>query len=160
MKANEVRKPSLFVALIPILFMIISLVIGIGFLEADPHIPLFLSAVVAVITALSLGHSWKSLEKGIIKGVTLSMQAVLILVIIGMIIGTWLAGGIVPTMIYYGLEILSPGIFLFAACLICCIVSIASGNAWTAAGTIGIALMGVGEGLGVNSAMVAGAVIS
>ncbi|SFE86559.1 Na+/H+ antiporter NhaC [Alteribacillus iranensis] len=157
---KEAKKPTLMIAMIPILFMVAALVVGIGFLEADPHIPLFLSAVVAVIVALRLGHTWQGLEKGMIKGITLSLQAVMILVIIGMIIGTWLAGGIVPTMIYYGLEILSPTYFLFAACLISCIVAIASGNAWTAAGTIGIALMGVGEGLGVNLAMVAGAVVS
>lgn len=157
---RQSKQPTLLVALIPILFMVLALVVGIGFLGADPHIPLFLSGVVAVIVALALGHSWKSLEKGMINGITLSLQAVMILVVIGMIIGTWLAGGIVPTMIYYGLEILSPTYFLFAACLISCIVAIAAGNAWTAAGTIGIALMGVGEGLGVNLAMVAGAVVS
>ncbi|MBU8790811.1 Na+/H+ antiporter NhaC [Oceanobacillus caeni] len=160
MNPETQKKPTLYVALIPIIFMVIALIIGIGIYETDPHIPLFLSAIVASITALSLGYSWNTLEKGIIKGVSLSLQAILILLVIGIIIGTWIAGGIVPTMIYYGMEILSPTYFLFAACLISCIVALASGNAWTAAGTIGIALMGVSEGLGVNPAMAAGAVIS
>ncbi|WP_240375898.1 Na+/H+ antiporter NhaC [Bacillus piscicola] len=159
-KGNDPKKPTLLIALIPIVFMIAALIVGIGYYEADPHIPLFLSAIVAAVVALSLGYTWKTIESGMIKGITLSLQAVMILVIIGMIIGTWLAGGIVPTMIYYGLEILSPTYFLFAACAISSIVAIASGNAWTAAGTIGIALMGVGEGLGMNAAMTAGAVIS
>ncbi|MEK4801504.1 Na+/H+ antiporter NhaC [Oceanobacillus sp. FSL K6-0118] len=160
MNSETQKKPTLYVALIPIIFMVIALIVGIGIYKTDPHIPLFLSAIVASITALSLGYSWNTLERGIIKGVSLSLQAILILLVIGIIIGTWIAGGIVPTMIYYGLEILSPTYFLFAACLISCIVALASGNAWTAAGTIGIALMGVSEGLGVNPAMAAGAVIS
>ncbi|MFK2826524.1 Na+/H+ antiporter NhaC [Bacillus sp. B190/17] len=154
------KTPSLAIALIPIVAMVTFLFAGIFIFEADAHIPLLLSAAVAAIVAVYLGHSWHEIEKGIISAVTLAMQALLILMVIGTIIGTWLAGGIVPTMIYYGLDILSPSYFLPAAAVICSIVAIASGNAWTAAGTIGIAIMGIGAGLGVNLAMVAGAVIS
>ncbi len=154
------KTPSLGVALIPIVAMVGFLFTGIFMFESDPHIPLMLSATVATIVAVYLGYSWRELEKGVIKAVSLALQALLILMIIGTIIGTWLAGGIVPTMIFYGLEILPPGVFLPAAALICSVVAIASGNAWTAAGTIGIAVMGVGIGLGVNPAMVAGAIIS
>lgn len=157
---KRTKTPSLAIALIPIFAMVAFLFAGIFVFEADAHIPLLLSAVVAAIVAVYLGHTWKEIEKGIINAVTLAMQALLILMIIGTIIGTWLAGGIVPTMIYYGLDILSPAYFLPAAAIICSIVAIASGNAWTAAGTIGIAIMGIGAGLGVNLAMVAGAVIS
>ncbi|GAA0428258.1 Na+/H+ antiporter NhaC [Lentibacillus halophilus] len=159
-ETNEVKKPSLLVALIPVVFMIVALIIGIAVYGADPHIPLFFSGVVAAAIALLLGNSWKTIESGMINGISLALQAIIILVIIGMIIGSWLAGGIVPTMIYYGLDILSPTYFLFASCIISGLVAIAAGNAWTAAGTIGIALMGVGEGLGLNTAMVAGSVIS
>jgi len=77
-----------------------------------------------------------------------------------MIIGTWILGGIVPTLIYYGLQILSPGLFLVAACLLCSVVSLATGSSWTTAGTVGIALMGVAAGLGVPAPMAAGAIIS
>lgn len=154
------KTPSLAVALVPIFAMIVFLFVGIFMFEADPHVPLLLSAVVATVVAVYLGYTWREIEKGIIDAVTLSMQALLILMIIGTIIGTWIAGGIVPTMIYYGLDVLSPAYFLPAAAIICSIVAIASGNAWTAAGTIGIAIMGVGAGLGMNMAMVAGAVIS
>ncbi|MED1439043.1 Na+/H+ antiporter NhaC [Aeribacillus composti] len=157
---KEKKTPSLFVALIPIVSMVVILFVGLFVFEADAHIPLLLSAVVAAIVAKYLGYEWRELEKGIISSVSLSLQALIILMIIGTIIATWLAAGIVPTMIYYGLEFLSPTYFLPIAAVICSIVALASGNAWTAAGTIGIAIMGVGIGLGINPAMVAGAVVS
>lgn len=157
---QEKKTPSLKIALIPIIAMVVFLFAGIFMFEGDPHVPLILSGVVAAIVSMYLGYTWSEIEKGIINAVSLALQALLILMIIGTIIGTWLAGGIVPTMIYYGLDVLSPAYFLPAAAIICSIVAIASGNAWTAAGTIGIAIMGVGIGLGVNPAMVAGAVIS
>lgn len=157
---GKVRKPSIWLALVPVLFMIVSLSISVIKFEADPHIPLFLSTIVAVIIAIKLGHNWSDIEKSIFKTIMLSLQAILILMIIGTLMGTWLAGGIVPTMIYYGLEIISPAYYLLAACVICCIVSMAAGNAWSAAGTVGIALMGIGQGLGVPLPMVAGAIVS
>lgn len=157
---TDVKKPTLLVALIPIGFMVIALFTGIFIYDADPHIPLLLSAGVAAIVALRLGHKWKDIEDGMLDAVRMALQAIVILMVIGAIIGSWIAGGIVPTMIYYGLDILAPGYFLVAACAISCIVAIASGNSWTAAGTIGIAIMGIGHGLGMNPAMVAGAVIS
>ncbi|KZN97731.1 MAG: Na+/H+ antiporter NhaC [Bacillaceae bacterium] len=160
MPMKEKKTPSLFVALIPIVSMVVILFVGLFVFEADAHIPLLLSAVVAAIVAKYLGYEWRELEKGIISSVSLSLQALIILMIIGTIIATWLAAGIVPTMIYYGLEFLSPTYFLPIAAVICSIVALASGNAWTAAGTIGIAIMGVGIGLGINPAMVAGAVVS
>nr|WP_247747297.1 Na+/H+ antiporter NhaC [Alkalihalobacillus sp. BA299] len=154
------RKPTIFVALIPIVFMICALAVSIVVYDVDAHIPLLLSAAVACIVALKLGYKWKEIEKSMLDTIRLSMQAILILMIIGTIIGSWIAGGIVPTMIYYGLDILSPGYFLVAACLICCVVAIAAGNAWTAAGTIGVAVLGIGFGLGIPLPMVAGAIIS
>jgi len=154
------KLPSLSIALIPVISMIVILFVGIFVFEADAHIPILLSALVAAIVALSIGYKWKEIEQGIINGVTLSLQALLILIILGMVIATWLAAGIVPSMIYYGLDFLSPSFFLPLAVIICSIVAVASGNAWTAAGTIGIAVMGIGIVLGFNPAMVAGAVIS
>ncbi len=159
-KEKEIRKPSIWLALVPVLFMIVSLSISVIKFEADPHIPLFLSTIVAAVIAVRLGHSWSELEQSIFKTILLSLQAILILMIIGTLMGTWLAGGIVPAMIYYGLEMISPTYYLLAACIICCIVSMAAGNAWSAAGTVGIALMGIGQGLGVPLPMVAGAIVS
>ncbi|MGM0852729.1 MAG: Na+/H+ antiporter NhaC [Bacillota bacterium] len=154
------RKPSLKVAMIPIVFMIVGLYVGIARFELDAHVPLLLSGIVATLVAMWLGHSWKDIETSFLNTIRLSLQAVIILMIIGAIIGTWIASGIVPTMIYYGMELLEPGYFLVSACAISCVVAMASGNAWTAAGTIGIAIMGIGQGLGIDLAMVAGAVIS
>jgi NhaC family Na+:H+ antiporter len=157
---SKKKTPSLSISLIPIIAMVVFLVVGIFMFQSDPHVPLILSGVAAAVVAVYLGYTWREIEKGIISAVSLALQALLILMIIGTIIGTWLAAGIVPTMIYYGLDFLSPAYFLPAAAVICSVVAIASGNAWTATGTVGIAIMGVGVGLGVNPAMVAGAVIS
>ena len=163
MTNQTVRKlplPSLKVALIPIVSMVVILFTGLFVFEADAHIPIVLSAIIAAVVALFIGYTWKEIEQGIINGITLSLQALLILIILGMVISAWLAAGIVPSMIYYGLDFLSPSFFLPLSIIICSIVAVASGNAWTAAGTIGIAVMGIGIVLGFNPAMVAGAVIS
>ena len=124
------------------------------------HIPLIISAALAALVAFANGYKWKFLESGIIASISRSMQACLILLVVGMLIGSWLAAGIVPAMIYYGLKILSPAIFLAAGCILCCIVALATGSSWTTAGTIGIALIGVGTGLDIDPAMTAGAVVS
>ena len=128
--------------------------------EWDPHIPLILAAAVASIVGLFLGNSWKEIESGIVEGISVGMKAILILCVIGVMIGTWIASGIVPIMIYYGLQILHPSIFLVAGCLICCVVSVATGSSWTTVSTVGIALIGIAEGLGVPLPMAAGAIIS
>ncbi|KXG76583.1 Na+/H+ antiporter NhaC [Thermotalea metallivorans] len=154
------RKLSIWEALIVIAFLIVSLMVTILKYEGSPHIPILATTVVAALVAVRAGYKWSVIEEGIIETIRMSMQAVLILMIIGTIIGTWILSGVVPTMIYYGLKILSPGIFLVATCLICCIVSLATGSSWTTAGTVGIALLGVGGGLEIPLPMVAGAIIS
>jgi len=126
----------------------------------DPHIPILVTTIIASIVAIRAGYKWNDIQDGIIDGIKMSMQAILILMIVGMLIGVWILAGVVPTMIYYGLKILSPGIFLVATCLICAIVSLATGSSWTTAGTVGVALIGVGMGLGMPMPMVAGAIIS
>ena len=90
----------------------------------------------------------------------MALQAILILLIVGTLIGTWILSGVVPSMIYWGLNILSPGIFLVATLLICSIVSVSTGSSWTTAGTVGIALLGIGQTLGIPSPVIAGAIIS
>jgi NhaC family Na+:H+ antiporter len=124
------------------------------------HIPLILAAAIAAFVAVRNGYRWKFLENGIIAGISRAMQACLILMVVGMLIGSWIAAGIVPAMIYYGLMILNPAIFLVSSCIICAIVSLSTGSSWTTAGTIGIALVGIGMGLGLNPAMVAGSIVS
>lgn len=126
----------------------------------EVHIALIVSAIFAAVVAVANGYKWAYLEAGIIASINRSMQAMLILLTVGSLIGSWIASGVVPAMIYYGLMILKPSVFLMASCILCCIVSLATGSSWTTAGTIGIALIGVGTGLGISVPMTAGAIVS
>lgn len=155
------KKATLLHAFIPIIVLIVALAVAIIMFEADPHIPLIIAIIVASLVAMFLlNYTWDEVEKGAIDTIQMSMQAILILMVIGALIGSWILSGTVPAMIYYGLQILSPGIFLIATLIICSIVSVATGSSWTTAGTVGIALMGVGQGLGIPSAIVAGCIVS
>ena len=158
----ETKKQATLVhAIIPIIVLVASLFIGITKLGSDPHIPIIIAIIVASGVAIfSLGYKWDEIEKGAIETIQMSMQAILILMIIGTVIGAWILSGTVPTMIYYGLKVLSPGIFLVATSIICAIVSLATGSSWTTAGTVGVALIGVGQGLGIPVEIVAGAIVS
>jgi len=148
-------------ALIPIIVLVASLFVGIVYLGTDAHIPILIAIIVAAAVGIwGLGYTWGEIEKGAIETIQMSMQAILILMVIGTVVGSWILSGTVPAMIYYGLQFLSPGIFLVATAIICAIVSLATGSSWTTAGTVGIALMGVGQGLGMPDYIVAGAVVS
>ncbi|NYB76078.1 Na+/H+ antiporter NhaC [Sedimentibacter hydroxybenzoicus DSM 7310] len=158
---KQKKEPSLLISIIPVIVTV--LIIGIVIIKYDGevHIPILLGAVTAaVIATFSLGFTWKEIEQGIVDSIGSTMQAILILAIIGVLIGTWIAGGIVPTMIYYGLQILSPTFFLAASLILCSIVALATGSSWTTAGTVGIALIGIAQGLGVPVPLAAGAIIS
>ena len=157
------RSPTLLRALLPVGALVVFIggnALIHGQAEWAPHIPLVLAAAAAALVGLWGGQRWTEIEAGIIDGISLGMKAILILCIIGIMIGTWIASGIVPVMIYYGLQVMNPSFFLVASCLICSIVSLSTGSSWTTAGTVGIALIGVGQGLGVPLPMVAGAIIS
>jgi NhaC family Na+:H+ antiporter len=159
-QGTTVRLPTLWQALFPVAALVLFLVVQISIFEGPPHIPLILASIVAALMGLYLGHPWHEIEVGIIEGIAVALKAILILMVVGILIGTWIAGGIVPVLIDYGLRLLSPNYFLLAACLICSVVSIATGSSWTTAGTVGVALIGIGEGLGVSLPMTAGAIIS
>lgn len=154
------KRIKLGFALLPVAFLIAALSVTIGLFKQDPHIAIIIAAAVAAAVAVFHGHPWKEIQDGMVHGITLAMGAVLILMIVGMMIGTWIQGGIVPTMIFYGLKVLSPGLFLVATLIICSIVSLGTGSSWSTAGTVGVALIGVGRGLGIPVAMVAGAIVS
>lgn len=155
------RRIPLWQILLVMLVLIASLMWTILIIEDGyVHIPLIITAIFGTIIAKANGFKWSYIEKGIINNIGRSMQAILILLTVGMLIGTWIAGGIVPAMIYYGLMIMSPSVYLFATCLICSIVSLATGSSWTTAGTVGVALIGIGAGLGIPMGMAAGAIIS
>ena len=125
------KEPTLLQALIPIVFLITLLSINVGIfgdasLDGSNQIVLILSAAVATIVALQVGFDWSTLQEGIVRSISSAMGSILILLLIGSLAGTWLLSGIVPAMIYYGLQILNPTIFLFAACIVCAIVSLAT----------------------------------
>lgn len=124
------------------------------------HIPMIGATAVAALQGMRLGWKWRDIEESFKDGIRLSLSAVLILLLVGVLIGTWIASGVVPLMIVCGLDLLSPDWFLFAACLICAIVALATGSSWTTAGTVGVALIGIGGGLGVPLPLVAGSIIS
>jgi len=150
----------LLIAVIPVLCLIITLYISIAVFKQTPHLPLIFSSALAALVAMIYKFKWEEIQKGIINAISAAMGAILILMIIGLMIGTWIISGIVPSMIYYGLKLLSPGIFLAATLIICSIVSLGTGSSWSTAGTIGVALIGVGSGLGIPIPMVGGAIIS
>lgn len=156
----NVRKPYIYEAILSFLFLIIVMGIGIAKFEADPHIPMLFGTAFAALMALKIGYKWEDVEKSMYDGIMQALQAIIILAIIGVLIGVWLLSGVVPTMIYYGLSILSPSIFLVATVIICSITSLATGTSWGAAGTIGLALMGIAQGLGIPAPIAAGAIIS
>jgi hypothetical protein len=157
---REKRDPYLWEALISIVGLIIFISLAIVRYETDAHVPILLGVLVAAIIGMRAGFSWKEIETGMLNGITNSLQAIVILAIIGIMIGVWILSGVVPTLLYYGLKILHPKIFLPAALIICSITSLATGSSWGTSGTIGIALIGIGGGLGFPLPLVAGAVLS
>jgi NhaC family Na+:H+ antiporter len=158
---KQKKEATLGISLIPVLVIVSVLAVAIIKFGQDPHIPILIGAAVgALIAVYYLGYSWEEVEKGIIDSIGSVMQAIIILAIIGMLIGTWIGGGIVPTLIYYGLQILSPSFFLITALLLCSVVSLATGSSWTTAGTVGVALIGIAAGLGISIPLAAGCIVS
>ncbi|NOS56549.1 MAG: Na+/H+ antiporter NhaC [Cyclobacteriaceae bacterium] len=162
---KEPKRPTLIHAFIPIFVLVVLLAInvivfGSGATDGPNQIALVLAASVAGIISWRLGHSWEEIEVSIVKSISSAMGAMLILLVIGSLSGAWLLSGIVPAMIYYGLKIMNPTFFLFAACVVCCIVSLATGSSWSTIATVGIALLGIGKTLGIHEGVIAGALIS
>lgn len=151
---------NFFLAMIPLTVMVITMLYAIVVLETDPHLPLIIGTITAAIVAVFSGFKFNDLEEMMYKGIRLALPAVVIIMLVGLIIGSWIGGGVVATMIYYGLMIISPQYFLVTICIICSIVSLAIGSSWSTMATIGVAGMGIGMSMGINPAMIAGAVIS
>ncbi|MBN2635798.1 MAG: Na+/H+ antiporter NhaC [Prolixibacteraceae bacterium] len=163
-KRKTVREASLFEAFIPILFLIGLLALNVFLfddtLSGANQMALLLTAVVAGVIATKLGHNWTKIREKVVSTIGSAMPSILILLLIGSLAGTWMISGVVPVMIYYGLDIISPKLFLFTAVIVTSIVSVATGSSWSTIATIGIALLGIGKALGMNEAVVAGAIIS
>ena len=126
----------------------------------EAHVSLIFAGAFAAIVAMLNGWKWNYMEQGILAAINRTMQAILILAVVGLMLGSWMAGGVVPSMMYYGIKVIAPSIFLFTACLLCSIVSLATGSSWSTAGSMGVALIGVGTALGFPAYMTAGAVVS
>lgn len=162
---SKIKSPTFFISILPILILIVLLVLNVNIYGEDAtygsnQIALIISTAVSVIIGLSIGFSWNEIQKGIVNSIKSSLPAILILLLIGALAGTWMISGIVPTMIYYGLKIINPSVFLVAACVVSAIVALATGSSWSTIATVGLALIGVGEALGFHLPMVAGAIIS
>ncbi|WP_234399125.1 Na+/H+ antiporter NhaC [Pseudoalteromonas sp. T1lg75] len=163
MKNN--KTPGLMDALVPLMSLLILLFMSVFFFgdesSSGPNqIVLLLCAGLACLIGLKNGYTRQEMEQGIVQGISLTLGAILILLAVGSLIGTWLLAGTVPTMIYFGLQLLEPSYFYVSASLICALVALCIGSSWTVAATIGVALMGVASGLGASGPVTAGAIIS
>ena len=136
------------------------MMVTIVVLKQTPHVPLIIGTTVASIVAWRYGYKWNDLEEAMYKGIRLALPAIVIIILVGLTIGAWIGGGIVATMIYYGLKLLTPSLFLVSITVICSIVALAIGSSWSTMGTIGVAGMGIGLSMGIPAPMVAGAIIS
>ena len=154
------RKIPMWQILLLIVVMVGALMFTILKMDGYMHGVLAMILGLACVIAMLNGYKWSYLQKAMLAKIDSSMEAVLIFITVGMLVAMWISGGIVQAMIYYGLMILSPKIFLVASCILCAIVSIATGSSWTTAGTVGVALMGIGVTLGISAPMVAGSIIS
>jgi Na+:H+ antiporter, NhaC family len=154
------REVSFKLSIIPILTLTLAAALSIFYWKAGMHIPLMIGVIVAAIIAVVCGWTWDEVQKMMVGGVARALPAVFILLIIGIIVGTWIGSGVIPTMIYYGLMIISPAMFVPLVALVTGIVSITLGSSFTSIATIGLAFMVIGEGLGFPPGLVAGAVIS
>lgn len=154
------RKPNLFEAFSPIVVMLLLLAIGFGVFDLNPEPLLILSSVYAGFIALKIGLSWSDMMDGIQEKVSQAMPAILILISIGILIGTWMISGTIPMLIYYGLELINPTFIVLIAFVVSAIISVVTGTSWGSAGTVGVALMGIATGLDANLPATAGAIVA
>lgn len=159
------REPSLAQALAPLLFLAAALAAAV-YLYGDNasyganQISLLLAAGIAAVIGLRNGMRWNDIQDALVHGVSLAVVPIFILLAVGALIGTWTLSGTVPMMIVYGMHLLEPSWFYPAACMICALVALTIGSSWTVAGTLGVALIGVAQGLDMSLPITAGAVIS
>ena len=159
-----ISKPTLLDALVPVFVLILmlgGLVYVFGNDSAGPNqVALMLAASVAALIGIKNGHTWKDIESSMIATISVSMQAILILLMVGALIGSWMLAGTVPTMIYYGVQLMSPDYFYMTACVVCALVGFSIGSSWTVAGTLGIGFMSIAATLNLSLGISAGAIIS
>ncbi|HET6602669.1 MAG TPA: Na+/H+ antiporter NhaC [Xanthomonadaceae bacterium] len=164
-QARTIREPKLWQAAVPLLFLIVLLSLSVALFGDNAsyggnQIALLLGAGLAAILAISNGHGWDDIQEAIVHGVALATNAMFILLAVGALIGTWILCGTVPLLIDYGLALMSPAYFYPATCFVCALVALTIGSSWTVAGTLGVSLIGVAQGLGMSPEITAGAIIS
>jgi len=160
MAGETKRLPTLPEVLFTLVGFVVIMFSFIVMLDIPIQLALLATWFLIILVGLRIGYSYKEMQDGLLKGIYDGSEAVLILISVGALIGTWIVGGIVPAIIYYGLSIIHPSIFLLAAFVVCSITSLATGTSFGSAGTAGIAMMGIGTSFGLPVALVAGAVIS
>lgn len=138
-KVREKKKPSFFLAVLPILAMILLLGVGYAVMGLSPEVLMLVSAAVAAVIAVSLGYTWDDIMDSIVGKLSKTMPAIFILIIVGFLIGSWMIGGTIPMMVYYGLKIISPRYIAVTSFLVTAVVSLCTGTSWGSAGTIGVA---------------------
>lgn len=160
------RIPSPLVSLIPLLVLVILLscvisVFGSDALSGASQVSLLFTTAICISLSIGIYHvKWSRFEEAIQENIKGTSVALLILLIIGALSGSWMISGIVPTLIYYGIQIINPDYFLITSCVICAVVSVMTGSSWTTIATIGVALLGIGKALGFSDGWIAGAIIS
>jgi len=154
------RAPHLWEAVVSLFSLVVGISVSIVVYGLDPQVPMLLGVIVASIVALRCGFPWHVIQQGMVRGISNALPAMIILIVVGVLIGIWILAGVVPTLIYYGLKVLAPEVFLPATVVICALTALATGTSWGTTGTIGVALIGVGAGLGFPLPLVAGAVLS
>jgi len=154
------RQPTFFVSLLPLIFIALFLGIGYGVFRLNAEILLIAAAFCSGLIALHLGYTWKELEQGIVESIAKAMPAMLIVICVGLLIGSWIACGTIPMLVFYGLKIISPNLFLVTACIVCSVVSLFTGTSWGTVGTMGVAFMGIAHGLGIPPGAAAGSIVA
>ena len=154
------KEPSFLLALTPILVMIVGLALGVGYMKLKVEPIILIAALVAGGIAWRLGYSWSELQEGVIEKISSSLPALMILWAVGLLIGSWVFSGTIPMIIYYGVDLISPQYLVLTAFVIAAIISTVTGTSWGSAGTVGVAIMGIAQGLDVNLAATAGAVVA
>ncbi len=159
-QADGPRRPALFVALLPIVAMMVLLIVGYGMYKVVPQVLLIAAAFVTGLLGLLLRFRWEDMQKGIVESIHKALPAMLIMICVGILIGSWIAAGTIPMIIYYGLRLISPRFFLVTACFVCSLTSIATGTSWGTIGTLGVAFMGIAMAQGIPPGPAAGAVVA
>lgn len=159
-ETKQPRMPKVWEALIPVAAIMVFMIVGTVLWGMDPHIPLVLACVVTAFVAAACGYKWDAIITGALDSVKSAVEALLIILCVGMLIGSWVWAGTMPAMVYYGLKFISPSVFLALGLVLTAIVGLATGSSWTASGTVGVALMGVAMGLGISAPLAAGMIIA